>query len=137
MSLSDATRPQYGSTNPSPAEQAEKGVQRYSAAVELLPEKEELYRELHASVWPDVVAALKRANIQNYSIHVLELGGKKYLFQYFEYVGDDPKRDFASIGQDPTTRDEWWPITDACQSRIEGTPEGEQWLPGEMVMHLP
>ena len=29
---------------------------------ELLPEKEELYRELHADVWPEVVAAIKKAN---------------------------------------------------------------------------
>lgn len=135
MSRPDA--PQYGPTNPSPAEQVEQRIRRYASLVELLPEKEELYRELHADVWPDVVAAVKRANIQNYSIHLLQLGSKKYLFRYFEYVGDDPERDFASITEDPTTRDKWWPITDACQLRIDGTPEGEQWLPAEMVMHLP
>ena len=130
-------QPQFGPTNPSPAEQQASGVTRYASLVELIAEKEELYRELHAGVWPEVVAAVKRANIQNYSIYLLELMDKKYLFRYFEYTGTDPDRDFASVAEDPTTRDKWWPITDAMQLRIPGTPDGEQWLPAEMLMHLP
>lgn len=130
-------QPQYGPTNPSPAEQQADGVCRYARLVELLPEKEAEYRQLHAEVWPEVVAAVKQANIENYSIHVLELGGKKYLFAYFEYTGDDPEQDFASIAADPTTRDQWWPLTDACQARVPGTADGEQWLAAEMVMYIP
>jgi L-rhamnose mutarotase len=130
-------QPLYGPTNPTPEEQAKQGVRRYVRLVELLPEKEEEYRQLHAEVWPEVVAGVKRANIENYSIHIAQLGAKKYLIAYFEYTGDDPERDFASIADDPTTSDKWWPLTDACQQRIVDTPEGEQWLPAEMVMHLP
>lgn len=126
----------YGTTNPTPEEQAAGGVRRYARIVELLADQEEVYREMHANVWPEVVSALERANIHNYSIHIGDLGGKKYLFSYFEYTGDDPQRDFASIAADAVTRDKWWPITDACQRRVEGTPDGEQWLPLEMVMHL-
>lgn len=129
--------PLYGPTNPSLEEEIKSGVRRYTQLVELKPEKEKLYRELHAEVWPEVVAAIKKANIQNYSIHLAELGGKKYLFSYFEYTGKDPESDFAIIANDPTTRDKWWPITNDTQLRIEGTPEGEQWLPAEMLMHLP
>lgn len=129
--------PHYGLTNPSPQQQGEGGVRRYASLVELAPEQEAKYRELHANVWPEVVAAVKRANIQNYSIYILPLGEKQYLFRYFEYTGTNPEADFASVAEDPTTRDKWWPITDACQARISGTPDGEQWLPAEMVMHLP
>jgi L-rhamnose mutarotase len=129
--------PQYGPTNPTPDEQAASGVRRYVRLVELRSECEQSYREIHAAVWPDVVAALQRAKIRNYSIHVAELGSVKYLIAYFEYTGDNPERDFAIVANDPTTRDQWWPITDGYQRRIPGTPEGEQWLPAEMVMYLP
>ncbi len=129
--------PLYGPTNPSPEVQAASGVRRYARLVELKPEHEESYREMHAEVWPEVVVAFKRANMSNYSIHIFDLGGKKYLLAYFEYTGDNPASDFATIATDPTTRDKWWPITDAYQRRIAGTPDGEQWLPAEMVMHLP
>ena len=129
--------PHYGPSNPTSEEQAASGVQRYLRLVELNPEKEEIYRQMHGNVWPEVVAALQRARIHNYSIYIAELSGKKYLIAYFEYTGDNPTRDFSIVANDPTTRDKWWPITDDCQLRIPGTPEGEQWLPAEMVMYLP
>jgi L-rhamnose mutarotase len=125
--------PVFGPTNPhSPAD----GIRRYASAIELIPEKEPLYRKLHADVWPEVVEAIKKANISNYNIFVGTIDGKKYLFSYFEYTGSDPASDFASIAADPTTRDKWWPITDACQRVIEGTPDEQQWLPLESLMHI-
>ena len=127
----------YGSTNPTVQQKAETKVKRFGSAIELRPEKEKLYRELHADVWPEVVAAIKKANIQNYNIFIAELGGKKYLFSYLEYVGDDLEKDFAGIGDDATTRDKWWPVTDACQKRLPGTPAGEQWKSLEILMHIP
>ena len=128
--------PVYGPTNPTPDEAAKAKVKRYGSVVELLPEKEKQYRELHAAVWPDVVKAIKKAHIQNYNIYMAEINGKKYLFSYLEYAGNDAAKDFASIGLDKTTKEKWWPITDACQKRLPGTPEGEQWLGMEMLMHI-
>ena len=135
-SLRDSTvspSPVYGPTNP---ENPIGDVRRFASAVELKPEKEQHYRELHSDVRPRVVQAIKKANIRNYSIFVASIGGRRYLFSYFEYTGSDPDTDFASIAADPTTRDEWWPLTDACQQVIEGTPEGQQWLPLETLMHI-
>ena len=126
----------YGPTNPTAQQQREAGVVYYGSAIELVPEKEALYRELHADVWPEVRAAIKKANIRNYNIFVAELDGKRYLFSFFEYHGNDPDKDFASIAADPTTRDQWWPITDRCQKRLPGTPDGAQWMPLEMLMHI-
>ena len=128
------TEPVYGPTNPSPTLQGKAQVQRYASVVELNVEKEQEYRRLHAAVWPKVVAALERANIRNYSIYVAELHGKTYLFSYFEYTGSDPRTDLAKIGQDPTVKNEWWPLAEACQRRLPGTPEGEQWKSLEMLM---
>ena len=129
-------KPVYGPTNPAPREAAGAKVKRYASMVELRPEKESYYRQLHAHVWPEVVAAIRRAHIRNYNIFIAEIGGKKYLFSFMEYTGTDPEKDFAGIAQDPTTKNKWWPQTDACQKRLPGTPVGEQWLPLERVMHI-
>jgi L-rhamnose mutarotase len=112
-------------------------VRYFGSVIELKPEKEKLYRELHAKVWPDVTAAIRKAKIRNFNIFVADLGGKRYLFSHFEYHGTNPDKDFAAMAKDPTTRDKWWPITDGCQERLPGTPKGEQWLSMEQVMHLP
>lgn len=130
------TTPVYGPTNPTEQEKILNPVKRYAAAIELRPEMEQEYRSLHANVWPEVVAAIKKANIRNFNIFLAEIAGKKYLVNTFEYTGDHAQKDFAALAEDPTTRDRWWPLTDACQKRLPGTPEGEQWKPIEMVMQL-
>jgi L-rhamnose mutarotase len=127
----------HGPSNPAPLPPTVPGVKYYSSIVGLKPEKEKQYRRLHANVWPEVVAAIRKANITNFNIYVTEIEGRRYLISTFEYVGTDPAKDFGSIGKDPTTRDKWWPITDACQIRLPGTPASEQWRAMEQVMHLP
>ena len=129
-------KPVYGTTNLTPKQIARAKVKRYASVIELRPEKEQYYRKLHADVWPGVVAAIKKAKIRNYSIFVATVNGKKYLFGYLEYVGDNPDRDLATLSDDATTRDKWWPLTDPCQLRLPGTPKGEQWLSMEMLMHI-
>ena len=129
--------PVYGPTNRSPAEVAQAPVKYYGAVIGLDPAKELEYRELHANAWPDVLAAITRANIRNFTIFITEIEGRRYLFSHFEYTGTNQEADFASIARDPTTRDKWWPLTDACQIRLPGTPTGAQWRPMEQVAHLP
>jgi L-rhamnose mutarotase len=129
-------KPVYGPTNPTPDDAAKVKVKYYGSIIELRPEKEKEYRELHANVWPEVRAAIAKANIRNFNIYVTEIAGKRLLVSHFEYTGTNPKADFASIGNDPTTKNKWWPITDAYQIRLPGTPKGSQWLGMEQVMHL-
>ncbi len=122
----------FGPTNPS-----DSGTrQRYVSCVELLVEHEQEYRKLHAEVWPDVVAAIKKACIRNYSIDLVELGGRKYLFSYFEYAGDDAGKDFAELAETPVVRDRWWPITKACHQRLPGTGAEQHWTPLEQLMYI-
>ena len=113
------------------------GVRRLTSVIELRPEKEQQYRQLHAEVWPEVVKAIKKSHIRNYSISVARIGGRSFLFSYMEYTGDNLEVDFSAMADDATTRDKWWPLTDACQSVIEGTPEGSQWMPLERLMLIP
>lgn len=121
--------PVYGPTNP---EAGVDEVRRLGSVIELAPEQEKRYRQLHADVWPGVLARLHRSCIRNYSIFIAPIGGKTYLFSYFEYFGSDLAEDMAKIAADSTTR-KWWVHTDPCQMRLPGTPDGEQWLPLESV----
>ncbi|WP_037909163.1 L-rhamnose mutarotase [Actinacidiphila yeochonensis] len=106
-------------------------MQRFASVIRLRPEKEAEYRRLHADVWPGVRAALKRANIGNYSIFLRD----GLLFSYLEYTGDDYAADTAAIAADPTTR-QWWEVTDPCQQPLDSAADGEWWAPAEEVFHL-
>jgi L-rhamnose mutarotase len=55
-------------------------------------------RELHATVWPEVLAAITKANIRNYSIFLRE--PENILFAYWEYHGSDFAADAAVMAQD-------------------------------------
>lgn len=125
--------PVYGPTNPTPQQNAEAKVTRYGAAIELRPEKEAEYRKLHAEVWPEVCAAMRKAHMRNFTIFLTTVHGRRIMFYYFEYTGDNPEKDFASVAADPVVKGKWWPLTDACQKRLPGTPDGEQWKPMELV----
>ena len=109
-------------------------VQRFGAVIGLKPEKKDYYVELHAKTRPSVLKQIRKSNIRNYSIYMMELQGKLYLFAYYEYVGDDFKADMAKMGEDAETR-RWWKETDPCQARLPGTPDGEQWLQLPEVFH--
>jgi L-rhamnose mutarotase len=89
------------------------------------------YRELHAAVWPGVLARIQVSGIRNYTIF-LRAG---VLFSYFEYVGDDYEADMAAMAADPVTQD-WWRLTDPCQQPMPGAADGEKWSPLEEVFHV-
>jgi L-rhamnose mutarotase len=106
------------------------GVRRIGQVVGLRPEKRAEYLRLHAEVWPEVEAALRRANIRNYTIF---LHGD-LLFAYFEHTGDDLDADLAAVAADPVTR-EWWTHTEPCQRRLtDGA--GGPWTDLTEVWHL-
>ena len=122
----------YGPPNPSPAETDDSPVKRFGSVIRLNPEKEQYYRELHANVWPGVLERLRKSNIRNYSIYVTEIEGKKYLFSYFEYTGNDYDFDMQAIADDPETR-RWWKETDPCQIQLPTRKPGANWSEMEMV----
>jgi len=123
----------HGSTNP---EKMPDGVQRYGSVIGLKPEKELYYRELHAEVWGAIKDRLAKSHIRNYSIYITELEGKKYLFSYFEYHGDDFQSDMAAIAADPETQ-RWWQETDPCQIPLLNRAKGDNWTVMEPVCFLP
>lgn len=106
-------------------------MQRFSSVIKLQPEKAEEYRALHRKVWPEVLNALKRAHVSNYSIFQRD----GYLFSYLEYSGGDFRADMDAVAQDPTTQ-RWWRLTDPCQQPLETAADGEWWAPAEELFHL-
>jgi len=127
-------KPNYGKTNPSPEEFKKMPVKRYGSVVELNPNKDQYYRELHANGWQGVMEQIKRSNIQNYSVFVHEIADKKYLFSYFEYVGNDFDADMVLIAEDEETR-RWWGETDPCQNPLPCA-DGGIWSAMETVFLL-
>ena len=105
-------------------------VRRVGTVIRLRPEHEQVYRELHAAVWPDVLAQIARSNIRNYTIFLRD----GLLFAYFEYTGTDYQADMAAMAADPRTQ-QWWKLTDPCQRPVHSAAEGEWWAPLEEVFH--
>jgi L-rhamnose mutarotase len=106
-------------------------TQRVASVIGLRPERELAYRELHRQVWPDVLAALRRAHVSNYSIFLRD----GQLFSYLEYGGADFKADMEAVARDQATR-RWWELTDPCQIPVATAAAGQWWAPAEELFHL-
>lgn len=107
---------------------------RMGMCIGLKPDVVARYRELHAAVWPQVLAAISAAGIRNYSIFLKE--PENLLFAYWEYVGEDFAQDMERMKLDPAMR-EWWEICDPLQQPLETRAEGEWWAAMEPVFHHP
>lgn len=105
-------------------------MKRVAAVIGLKPEVREEYERIHAAVWPEVLAQIKRSNIRNYSIY----RHGDLLFAYYEYVGTDFAGDMAKMAQDAKTQ-EWWKITDPMQNPLPDRAEGDWWKVLPEVFH--
>lgn len=90
------------------------------------------YKRLHAAVWPEILALLRRAGMRNYSIFLKE--PENLLFAYLEYEGDDIAKDNLLIGASDDMK-LWWALTDPMQRPLDTRKEGEWWADMEEVFH--
>lgn len=107
-------------------------MQRMGMVIGIKPEMIDTYKQLHADVWPDVLAQIKGSNIRNYSIFLRE--PENLLFGYWEYQGTDFAADMNEMAKDPRTQ-AWWTHTDPCQSPLATRKDGEQWAMMTEVFH--
>lgn len=105
-------------------------MRRYGQVIGVKPEQIAAYEEIHAAVWPEVLATIRACNIRNYSI----FRHGTTLFAYYEYVGDDFAADMARMAADPKTR-EWWTHTDPMQEPLEDRAPGAWWAEMREVFH--
>ena len=106
------------------------GVRRFGQLIGVKPDRIDEYERLHAEAWPGVLAAIRAANIRNYSI----FRHGTQLFAYFEYVGEDFAADMATMAADPTVI-EWWKLTDAMQDPLPDREPGSWWKTIPEVFH--
>jgi L-rhamnose mutarotase len=104
---------------------------RFGSAIKLRPGAFDEYRAAHAAVWPEVLEALARANVRNYSIYHKD----GLLFGYYEYRGDDHAADMARMAASPDVR-RWWAIMDKLQEPLPTRQPGEWWAGMEELFHL-
>lgn len=103
-------------------------MRRFGSVARVKADKLELFKEAHAIGWPEVLVALRRSHLGNYSIF---LHGD-LLFTYFEYTGDDPGADREEFLADPAMQ-RWRRLNEACTEPIE--PGGRRWTVMEEVFH--
>ncbi len=114
---------------------SDKKPARYGSIIGIAKENLLAYTQLHAAVWPGVLAAIERCNIRNYSIYLGQIEPDQYLlFSYFEYIGDDFEKDMKDIADEVTKK--WWTYTDPLQIPLETRKEGEWWKSMEEVFHM-
>jgi L-rhamnose mutarotase len=106
-------------------------IRRFGQLIRVRPESVAAYEQLHAEPWPAVIAAIRRANIRNYSIYRRE----GLLFAYYEYDGDDYEADMAAMAADPDVQ-AWWKLTDAMQEPFPERSEGAWWLDLPEIFHV-
>lgn len=107
-------------------------MQRMGLCIGVKAEAIDLYRDLHAKVWPDVLAVITAANIRNYSIFLRQ--PENLLFAYWEYHGTDFKRDAEEMGKSAAMK-EWWKVCDPLQVPLATRDDGEWWASMVEVFH--
>lgn len=103
---------------------------RVASLIGLKPEYEERYIILHKNTFPGVLERIRKSNIKNYTIFLLD----GILFSYYEYFGSDYKNDMEEIA-DATTKD-WWKLTDPMQQPLSTRKNGEWWAEIELLSEL-
>ena len=107
-------------------------MQRMGQVISLKAEIIAEYKRIHATVWPEVLAAIAQANIRNYTIFLKE--PENLMFAYWEYHGDDFAADMAGMGEVREMQD-WWKITEPMQIPFDTRGPGEWWAMMEDVFH--
>ena len=111
-------------------------IQRYGWVIGIKKEKLQEYKELHANVWPKVLAMIKDCNIANYSIYLGQLDDDNYyLFSYLEYIGNDFKKDMEKMAADEISQ-KWWAVCKPCQLPCKHRKDGEWWMTMDEVFHI-
>ena len=105
-------------------------MQRFGQIIGLKENDIAAYEELHANVWPDVLAIIAACHVHNYSIY----RWNTTLFAYFEYSGNDYAADMARMAADPVTRD-WWALCMPLQQPLPGHGPDEWWTTMLEVFH--
>lgn len=108
-------------------------MKKIGMVIEVVSEKLDYYKSLHADGNEGVRHILKRYHIHNFSIFTTVMNdGKNYLFGCYDYDGDDYEKDMAEMRALPEYVS-WLSETDSCQKPLDGE---DNWKMMERVFLL-
>lgn len=86
---------------------------------------------LYKNCWPEVLEALEKANIRNFSIYVQK--ESHTLVSYWEYHGQDYERDYRTLSVQPGMK-RWDSVCRSSLQEVAGFQNGSDlWAPTELV----
>lgn len=103
---------------------------RMGRIVRVRPQYRDEYLRCHTAVWPDVLAAIRRGNIRNYSIYLHGNVG----FSYFEYIGKNLAVDLAAMQRDDAVQ-RWQAMTMPMLQPGTDTEAGLVWTEMTEIFH--
>jgi L-rhamnose mutarotase len=110
----------------------ERSMERMCRIIKIRPEIIPEYKRIHAEVWPEILKAIAKSNVKNYSIFLRE--PENLLISYWEYHGTNYVQDMEDIKRAPRMQ-EWWNLTDPMQVPLETRASGEWWAAAPEVFH--
>ena len=108
-------------------------MQRMGHIIGIDPARIAEYKQVHAAVWPKVLARITACNFRNYTIFLRQ--PENLMFAYWEYHGTDFTADMATMAADPVTQ-EWWKLCMPMQRPLDSRAPDDWWAPMEPVFHL-
>lgn len=106
-------------------------VRRYGRRARLRAGTEEEYDRLHAAVWPEVLAAIRRAGIRRYTIFRHE----RDLFSYFELPDDVTLAEVQAAFQREPACGRWEERMQRLQQPLPESGRDDRWVPMAEVFH--
>lgn len=103
-------------------------MQRIGRCLRLKAGAESLYEQYHAHVWPEVLAAIHRMGITNYSI----FRHGSLLFSYFELPDDLSLEEAVARIADDEACVRW----EALMQTLQESPEDGGWMRMKEVFHV-
>lgn len=103
-------------------------MEKYAFRMRLHPGREEEYRRRHDAIWPELVALLREAGVEDYSIHLDRETG--HLFGVLWRRDDHTMNDLPNH---PVMRRWWAHMADLMETRPDDEPVA---VPLVTVFHL-
>lgn len=107
-------------------------MERMCRIIKIKPEIIPEYKRIHAAVWPEILSAIAKSNVKNYTIFLRE--PENLLISYWEYHGSNYAKDMEEIENAPRMQ-EWWDMTNPMQKPLDSRAADEWWAGAEEVFH--
>ena len=107
-------------------------MKRMCRIIQVKPEILAEYKRIHAAVWPEILEAIAKSDVKNYSIFLRE--PENLLISYWKYHSKNYDKDMEDIKSAPRMR-EWWDMTDPMQTPLATRQSHEWWADTEEVFH--